>query len=54
MTIDKKQVERIVEKVLEELSISDQITSPNNPTGVADSVFQEMEDAIQAAVVAHH
>ncbi len=54
MTIDPKQVELIVEKVLEGLSSSGQKPSSKNPSAAtADGVFDDMEDAIQAAVVAH-
>jgi len=53
MTVDKKQVELIVEQVLEKLSISEPAASSAIPDGGADGVYQEMEDAIQAAVVAH-
>lgn len=53
MTIDKKQVEIIVEKVLQQLSSSGQNTVSPGSDGGADGVFQEMEDAIQAAVAAH-
>ena len=54
MTIDRKQLELIVEKVLEELSSAGQTAAPAVPSAkVADGVFQEMEDAIQAAVAAH-
>jgi propionaldehyde dehydrogenase len=53
MTIDRKQVELIVEKVLESLSSSGQSSSANNPSPAGSGgVFQEMEDAIQAAAVA--
>jgi propionaldehyde dehydrogenase len=56
MAIDREQVELIVEKVLETLSSSRQSASGNSPSarGSGDSggVFQEMEDAIQAAVEA--
>ena len=53
MNIDRKQVESIVEKVLEGLSSSGQSTPSTNSTGITDGVFQEMEDAIQAAIAAH-
>ena len=53
MTVDKKQVERIVEQVLERLSVAETATSPGNHEDNAGGVFQEMEDAIQAAVIAH-
>lgn len=53
MTIDPKQVEIIVEKVLESLSSANQISSKGNPApSGSGGVFQEMEDAIQAAIVA--
>jgi propionaldehyde dehydrogenase len=56
MTIDPKQVELIVEKVLESLSSSSQSSSGNSPSahgsGGSGGVFQEMEDAIQAAAEA--
>jgi acyl-CoA reductase-like NAD-dependent aldehyde dehydrogenase len=54
MDIDRKQVELIVEKVLESLSSSSRGSSTNNasPDG-SGGVFQEMEDAIQAASRAH-
>ncbi|MBW2472559.1 MAG: aldehyde dehydrogenase [Deltaproteobacteria bacterium] len=53
MSIDKKQVELIVEKVLEGLSASDQNSPANNPSPTGSGgVFQEMEDAIRAAVAA--
>ena len=54
MKLDKKQIESIVERVIQELSPSDHSTSADNPASSSDGVFQEMEDAIQAAVVAHH
>ena len=53
MEIDKKQIEIIVEKVVRELALSNETTAPANPVGGENGVFQEMEDAIQAAVVAH-
>ncbi len=54
MTIDPKQVELIVEKVLEGLSAADQnLSRPNSHPGGSDGVFEDIEDAIQAAVVAH-
>jgi acyl-CoA reductase-like NAD-dependent aldehyde dehydrogenase len=53
MTIDKNQIEIIVEKVLQELAVAPQSTAATNPATKSDGVFQEMEDAIQAAVVAH-
>jgi len=50
MTIDRRQVEIIVEKVLEKLSSEEQNSSTNIPAaGGSGGVFQEMEDAIQAA-----
>ena len=53
MTIDRKQVEIIVEKVLENLSSAGQNSSGDAPSPHGSGgVFQEMEDAIQAAVVA--
>ncbi len=53
MTIDRKQVELIVEKVMEKLSNSKpEISSGKLPNSVV-GVFPEMEDAIQAAVTAH-
>ncbi|UCD82695.1 MAG: aldehyde dehydrogenase [Desulfobacterales bacterium] len=54
MKIDRKQLELVVEKVLEGLSSAGQTAAAAGPSAkVADGVFQEMEDAIQAAVVAH-
>jgi acyl-CoA reductase-like NAD-dependent aldehyde dehydrogenase len=53
MGIDRKQVESIVEKVLEGLSLSSQSTSTTKSNVIVDGVFQEMEGAIQGAVVAH-
>jgi propionaldehyde dehydrogenase len=54
MTIDPKQVELIVEKVLEGLSATDQnLSRHNSHPGGSDGVFEDMQDAIQAAVVAH-
>jgi acyl-CoA reductase-like NAD-dependent aldehyde dehydrogenase len=54
MTIDRTQIELIVEKVLEGLSSSGQNSSINTPSPTGShGVFEEMEDAIQAAVVAH-
>ena len=53
MYIDRKQVESIVEKVLEGLYSSGQSTSPKESIENTVGVFQEMEDAIQAALVAH-
>jgi acyl-CoA reductase-like NAD-dependent aldehyde dehydrogenase len=60
MTIDKKQIELIIEQVMEKLIVSETLASQDNP-GANDTlpnkgehgVFQEMEDAIQAAVDAH-
>ena len=60
MTIDKKQIELIIEQVMEKLTVSETRTSQDTP-GAKDTphnkgehgVFQEMEDAIQAAVAAH-
>ena len=50
MAIDRKQVELIVEKVLQTLSSSSQSSSGNPPSpDGSGGVFQEMEDAIQAA-----
>jgi propionaldehyde dehydrogenase len=54
MNLDKKQIKNIVEKVIQELSSGDQSTSSADSANSSDGVFQEMEDAIQAAVVAHH
>ncbi|MBW2469372.1 MAG: aldehyde dehydrogenase [Deltaproteobacteria bacterium] len=54
MTIDRKQVERIAEKVMEGLAAAGQSASTSNPApSGSGGVFQEMEDAIQAAIVAH-
>jgi propionaldehyde dehydrogenase len=53
MNIDKNQIEIIVEKVLQELSVSKQSQAATDLGTRGDGVFQEMEDAIQAAVVAH-
>ncbi len=53
MNIDKKQVELIVAQVLEKLSISEPALSPDIPDDGAGGVFQEMEDAIQSALIAH-
>ena len=53
MAVDKKQVELIVEQVLQKLSVLEPATPPSIQDGGADGVFQEMEDAIQAAVIAH-
>ncbi len=53
MAIDKNQIEIIVEKVLQELAASPKNTAATNPAGMSDGVFQEMEDAIQAAFIAH-
>ena len=53
MTIDPKQVELIVEKVLQTLSSSSQSSSGNSSSpGGSGGVFQEMEDAIRAAAEA--
>ena len=50
MTIDRKQVELIVEKVMEGLASNGRSASTNNPApSGSGGVFQEMEDAIQAA-----
>jgi acyl-CoA reductase-like NAD-dependent aldehyde dehydrogenase len=52
MNVDVKQIERIVQRVVKELSSSDQEPS-GHPTGhVVDGVFLKMEDAIKAAVTA--
>ncbi|MGD8292269.1 MAG: aldehyde dehydrogenase [Desulfobacterales bacterium] len=54
MTVDKEQVELIVKQVLASLSASETKPSADghqNDSG--DGVFQEMEDAIQAALAAH-
>ena len=53
MNVDKKQIELIVAKVLEKMSVSESLTENGIPNGGSDGVFQEMEDAIQAAVAAH-
>jgi acyl-CoA reductase-like NAD-dependent aldehyde dehydrogenase len=53
MNIDRKQVELIVEKVLQELSVSTQNPAVTVSTGGVHGVFQQIEDAIQAAVAAH-
>jgi len=50
--MDRDQVEQIVEMVMERLSSSGEGTSTIGSGGVTDGVFGEMEDAIQAAVVA--
>ncbi|KKK52617.1 hypothetical protein LCGC14_3103110, partial [marine sediment metagenome] len=52
MDIDEKQIEQIVEMVLERLSPPDQEISPDRSFGKEDGVFREMEDAIHAAVTA--
>lgn len=53
MTVDRQQVERIVQMVLRELSSSSHQGDPiNESDGVTDGVFLRMEDAIQAATVA--
>jgi propionaldehyde dehydrogenase len=53
MSIDPKQVELIVEKVLEGLSASGQSPPADTPSPTGSGgVFREMEDAIQAAVAA--
>ena len=53
MSIDRKQVELIVEKVLEGLSASGQSSPADNPSPTGSGgVFKEMEDAIQAAAAA--
>ena len=53
MAIDRKQVELIVEKVLQTLSSSSQSSSGNPPSpDGSGGVFQEMEDAIRATAVA--
>ena len=53
MAIERDQVEKIVEKVMKELAASQKMAAAASPSGVSDGVFQEMEDAIQAAVIAH-
>jgi len=53
MEIDKKQIEIIVEQVVRRLAPAEQSSAPADPVGTQDGVFQEMEDAIQAAVIAH-
>ncbi len=53
MNIERKQLESVVEKVLEELSATGQNPSSTGTTGIMDGVFKEMEDAIMAAVDAH-
>jgi len=53
MTIDKNQIELIVEKVLQELAAAKQNPAAMVHAGGVHGVFQQMEDAIQAAVVAH-
>ncbi|MCP4627597.1 MAG: aldehyde dehydrogenase family protein [bacterium] len=52
MSIDKNQIEIIVEKILQELSADPQNAAATNQGDASDGVFQEMEDAIQAAVAA--
>ena len=53
MSIDRKQIEAIVEKVLEGISASNEGSSQSPVSGITDGVFGDIEDAIQAAVVAH-
>ncbi len=53
MAIDKDQIAIIVEKVIKELTASPGGTGDMTPADNAEGVFQEMEDAIQAAVTAH-
>jgi acyl-CoA reductase-like NAD-dependent aldehyde dehydrogenase len=52
MAIDKNQIEIIVEKVIKELAASSGGTGAGTPASNSDGVFQEMEDAIKAAVAA--
>jgi acyl-CoA reductase-like NAD-dependent aldehyde dehydrogenase len=59
MTIDKKQIEQIVEQVMEKLTASESMAIQNTPSAQdpaiqgSDGVFQEMEGAILAAAAAH-
>lgn len=50
MNIDQKQIEQIVEMVIKRLSPHDSKSSQNVSTGTTDGVFDQMEDAIHAAV----
>ena len=54
MAIDKSQIEIIVEKVLQEIAAAPQNTASTNHASISDGVFPEMEEAIQAAIGAHH
>ena len=53
MSVDKKQVEQIVEQVMEKLAASGPTAALSSPDEDALGVFDEMEGAIQAAVTAH-
>ncbi len=53
MIVGKKQVELIVEKVLENMSLSESMTGNSIPNDGSHGVFQEMEDAVNAAVAAN-
>lgn len=53
MSIDRQQIEVIVEKVLEGISATDENSSQSQVSGITDGVFGDIEGAIQAAVVAH-
>ncbi len=53
MNFDKKQIENIVKKVMQELSSGGQNPSATDSADRSYGVFQEMEAAIQAAAVAH-
>ena len=54
MTVDKSQVEKIVERVMQELTASPEEGPVASPADGSDGVFEQMEDAIQAAVSAQH
>jgi acyl-CoA reductase-like NAD-dependent aldehyde dehydrogenase len=53
MKVDRKQVERIVEQVMEKLTASGPSTFESSSGKDTSGVFEEMEDAIQAAEKAH-
>ena len=53
MAVDKKQIELIVEQVLEKLSNSEPTPSQGKQDNGAAGVYHEMEDAIQSAIIAH-
>jgi len=53
MSVDRNQIETIVERVMQELASSSKTKNTASCADQSHGVFAEMEDAIQAAVCAH-